>query len=693
MFLRSLILLSVFAPLSLSAKSIDPSRLMSISYGSSSWNTDSKKIDSAYLIMRDKKTGKIVQIQLEETEPDSSQFVGQFSVNMGPGENVSPEIFVPPSEVRGTDRDNRKLYDMIRNNKLPRKPVIWKKNDKGQALIDVYDTREQAEAAMKAYQSEQKLAQEQKQKALVKPVPSEAEISAAVLAEKKNALDKMAIEAAKREADRVRLEQIERQKAEERAKAAREASEKERLERRARAAKIHGEALTFYDQGDFVEAERLFKQVVELDPGNPAYYFKYGISLYRNEKYNGALVVFNLAQVGAKSELEKRYYMGLTYYRLGEIDAALKEFDTVAASQDSVMAPSAIFYKGVILFTVEKYDESKKAFETVIDTSKDPRMDEQAEEYLDRIANAMAFQKMRASKFTLTGIVGAMYDSNVLLAPDVPPEQGSVTDISDFRLLTIADLEYRPIFTQHHEWTPHANAGLTNSANPKAAPADPFLYNLNLPYSYKGVMGKKGFKLTVKPSYEILFMAPSASASTKANILNSYYLGFDATIIMSPNYFASYGFEYRVDDSRLDSSAGINDADANKYTLRTTHSLFLDKARKEALVGSAGYVMNAAKGGDKKYKRIEGAVIYVRPTKWNASWSVGLNLFSLKYPQSTTSRSDFNSTISTGITKPIRDWVTWGVIGSYTKNNSTEKTTNEYSKYLIMTTATFNTNF
>lgn len=694
MFLRSFALLIIsLISLTLFAQAKDPSRLMSISYGSSSWNTDSKKIDSAYLIMRDKTTGKIVQIQLEETEPDSSEFSGQFSVNMGPSEKVSPEVFVPPSEVRGADRDNRKLYEMIKNDKLPRKPVIWKKNDKGQAVIDVYDTRDQAESALKAYQEQQKLEQEQKQKKLIKPVASETAISAAIQAEKKNALDKLAMEAAKRETDRVRLEQIEKQKAEERAKKERESSEKERAEHKAKAAKLNEEALAYYRQGNFVEAEKLFKQVVDLDPGNTSYYFKYGVTLYRNEKFNDALVVFKLAKVEPQTEMEKRYYMGLTFFRLGEIDSALKEFATVSASQDPVMAPSATFYQGVIYYTLEKLEPAKKAFEQVIDTSQSPRMDEQAEEYLERIANAMAFQKLREKKFTFVGIVGGMYDSNVLLAPDTPPDQGSVTDIADIRLLTIGDLEYRPIYSQKHEFTPHVNASLTNSLKDQAAPADPYLYNVNLPYSYKGVLGKKGFKVTAKPAYEVLYMAPSASASTKSIILNSYYVALDATIVMNPNYFVSYGIEYRGDDSRLDSSSGLNDADASKYSLRTSHSVFLDKARKEALVGSLAYIKNAAKGNDKKYNRIEAGVVYVRPTKWNASWNLGLNIYSLKYPESTTSRSDFNSMLSVGFSKPVRDWVTWGVVGSYTKNNSTDTTSYEYSKFMILTTATFVTNF
>lgn len=693
--LLALISLNTFAqaPARPAHRPVDAGRLMSITYGEPSWNTDSTKIDSAFLVLRDKSSGKIVQIQLEETEPDSSQFVGQFSVSIGPNEAIQPEIFIPPKELRGKDKDNKKLYEMIKNDKLVRKPVIWKKNERGQAMIDVYDTREQAEAALAAYQDQQNLAKEQAKSKLVKAVPSKAAIEAAMLAEKKAALDKLAMEAAKRESERIRLEQIEKQKLEEREKAAKAATEKERADRRAKAEGLAQDALAAYAEGDFEGAEKLFRMAVDTDPENKSYLYKYGVTLYRNKKYNEALVTLKLAQVKEQEELEKHYYMGLTYFRLAELQNAQDEFSKVATSGDPVLGPSSTFYMGVIYFTLEKWDPAKKSFETVIDNSQDPRMDEEAEAYIEKIANAMAFAKLRDKKFTITGLIGAMYDSNVLLSPDVPSDQGAATNTKDFRLMTVADIEWRAIFNQRHELSPHASANLTNSLKNESASADPFIYNLNVPYSWKGMLWGKGFKLTVKPAEEMLYMAPSSDSSTKVLILNSQYLAVDGTFVMSPSYFATYGLEYRLDNSLLDSSVGINDADASKITARTNHSVFLDKARKEAVIGSLSYTKNQAKGSEKLYNRIDGGVTYVRPTKWNASWSAGLSFYQAKYPNSALGRSDFNTTLSAGLSKPIKEWVTWGATASYTKNNSTDTSTYEYSKFVVMTTATFVTDF
>jgi hypothetical protein len=42
-----------------------------IVYGSNSWNTSPSAIDSAFIVIRDKESKKLLQVQLEETAPDS----------------------------------------------------------------------------------------------------------------------------------------------------------------------------------------------------------------------------------------------------------------------------------------------------------------------------------------------------------------------------------------------------------------------------------------------------------------------------------------------------------------------------------------------------------------------------------------------------------------------------------------------
>lgn len=671
-------------------KGFEISRVMQITYGSNSWNTDSTKIDSAYIVLRDKATGKIVQIQLEETEPDSAEFSGHFSVNLG--EKIQPEIYIPPKELRGgSAEDYKKLHDLIRTGKLQRKPVIWKRNEKGQAVLDVYDTREQAEAALKAFHDEERLAQKIKKDKPLKHMTDSAALAAAAAAQHKAELDRLALEAAQRETERVRLEQLEKQKEAERVREAQRLSEEEKSRRRTQAVQLSEEAMALYNQDDYAGAEDKFKQASALDPENKSYYYKYGVTLYKNKKYNEATVILKLSTVEPALQNEREYFIGLTHYRLAELENALGAFSEVAKSNDPQLGPSATFYRGVILYSQEKYEPAKGSFENVIDTSKDPKLDEQADSYLDKISRAMAYQKLRENKFTLMGTVGAMYDSNVLLNPSNAQGSGSPTNSPDFRLLTILDLQYRPIFTESNELTPHVSANLTNSAKAANAKADPFIYDISVPYTHKTKLGDKDYRFTVTPGYEWLFMDPNGTG-TKSEEQTSYLVDLDNSFQMSPSWMSIYTAEFRNDTSFDPASEGPNNMSAKRYTLRTVQMFFLDKAKKTALMPLLAYAWNNAIGSNWTYTRMDVGATFLTPLYKDVTWNLSLLYYQMPYLNTSPKRVDNDYSLTTGFTKPIRDWVTWGVTGTYTENDSTDIPF-AYNKYTIMTTATFNTNF
>ncbi|MCB0349386.1 MAG: hypothetical protein KDD37_11160, partial [Bdellovibrionales bacterium] len=64
----------VFSPLAM-AKSRPPIKNRSgidIEYRQRLWNSDSKQIDTGYVVIKDSQSSKLVVIQLQESEPDSS---------------------------------------------------------------------------------------------------------------------------------------------------------------------------------------------------------------------------------------------------------------------------------------------------------------------------------------------------------------------------------------------------------------------------------------------------------------------------------------------------------------------------------------------------------------------------------------------------------------------------------------------
>lgn len=681
------------------------SQNLKIVYGSSLWNNSSTNPDSAFLFMRDAKSGKIAKVVLDETEPDSSVFSGNFSVSWDPkGTGIEPEIYIPPKTMKDNEDSVSKFSQLLNSGKIAKKPLVFR-TDENIRVIDVYDTQEQAKAAQQAALEAQKMNEliaKREGSLLKKNVQSDGkqsstlstqDLEAAKKGEQNALLNQLALEAARRAQERIRLEQIEKQKTEERLRLASQMNAAQRSARAKEASAIAAQALVHYQNSEFQAAEEKFKRAVELDPDNKSYYFRYGVTLYRLEKYNEALVVIKLSPDTPDIALEKRYYLGLIHLKLKELDFALTRMREVGSAKDPNLSPSAAFYEGVILFTQEKYEEAKEPFERVLDTSNDPALDRQAEDFLDKLIALIQMKKAMSKRWFFNGSLGLTYDSNVLLASDSQTSQGTATADADMRLMLTGDTEYRPIYTQNHELGAKAFVYYMRSSKDEVSRADPMLVNFSAPYAYKGLAFGKGYKLAVKPQYELIYMDLDEDGA-REGIMSSQVISADNTFVMRKDWFSLYTAEFRYDDSLSESSTGTNNADAFKSTLKTSQIFMIGKNQKEVLMATGGYAINSAKGDNSYYDRWDLGATYVRPTSWEANWMTGINYYLINYGRagssdSNSGRKDQNVTFTTGFTKTLKEWVSWAVIGSYISNGSNVES-NQYSKYTILTTATFN---
>ncbi len=657
-------------------------------YASIPWNRDSTKIDSAYLFIKDSNSENIAKILLDETAPDSSTFAGNFVLDFPIEEGSRPEIYIPPLKLRADQAGLERFYQLLKEQRLNRKPVVLRIDDQGKQLLDVYDTNDQADRARKVYE-EELIALGQKP-SLTKPVPDEPTLEVAEKTEQAAVLAAMATEAQKREIERIRIEQLERQRNLLKEKELESMSAAEKAKREARAKALGTAAVTSYEEGNYAEAEDNFRLAIDENPLDKSFYFSYAVTLYRNEKFNEALVALKLAPVTEESKSEIAYYAGLIHYRLNEFSPALNNFNEVKTSKNTDLIASAAFYEGLILFTQERYEASKASFEYVLDNSKDPALDREAESYIEQILNAMKYQELAKKKIFVDGTVGLMYDSNVTLASDNVPSQGTALEKASPRALLAGGAAYRFKYNPKHEWSAKFNAVYLYSTEEDVATADAAVFTATAPWLQKGLLGNKGYSWSVVPGYETVLMDLTSTGQTPFMpvILQSPVLNSDITIINNQTWFSSYGFEVRADDSRAVAGADDN-ADAMKYTLRTSQSSFLDDSKKKVLVGSLGLVLNQAKGKNTSYTRYQGSVTYMAPMKWDALWTANLAVYQLDYPDNPNGRKDFDTALTLGMMKPFREWVTWGLTGSYTKNNSNVDA-NNYSKYVIMTTASFN---
>jgi tetratricopeptide (TPR) repeat protein len=646
------------------------------------------------LFVKDKDSGKTAKVVLDETAPDSSTFKGNFSLGWAEDAKTQPEIYIPPQNLVG-QKGMEKFKTMLRSGKLKRKPVVFHTDNDGRQLVDVYDTKEQAVKAFKAFKEEQKIAEREKQaKKLLKQAKTDkATLEVAAMAERQKELKRLELEGAKRESARVRLEQLERQKAEERLRKQQALAQEERDRRKAEALKLGEQGMQKFIGNDFEGASDLFSQAVELDPENRDYNLNHGIALYRQKKYDEALVKLNVAPDKPERVAEKRYYLGLCHYNLKELEPAIKDFSFVRDQNSKDFSASAAFYLGLLHMTKEDFKLAEENFQWVLDNSTDPQLDEQAEKYIESLASLKQFAEKRKKPFTLSGILGLMYDSNVLLIPSGAAEQDATgSEVGDVRLVASGSLAYRGVYSKKHEFTPTVFSYMLRSQKNEVSQADPFLNSVALPYTFKGTAWDKGYKLTVKPSYEVINMDVNEDGAQEM-IISSAVVNTDNTFVMSKDWIQSVIFEYRQDDSSIESATGDDDLDATKMTLKSKHINFLDKSRKRLLTSYAAVILNDAVGKNRTYQRFDLSSTYMRPMNWwKSNWTFGLTVYQISFNENANDRVDVNYNLATGLSRPINKWLNWSLNAAYIQNNSTVDSFT-YSRYTLTSNFIATTDF
>ena len=651
-----------------------------IVYGSSSWNVNSAAVDSAFLFLRNKQSGQVIKVVLEETQPDSSSFIGDFSVQ---GKDLNQyEVFIPPQNIRSSDEAVKKFNQLLSQQQVEKKPTALR-DGRARMSLEVFDTAEQAERAEKLYAQEKEASGKKKPK-----LDPNQQLMADV--EKSDEQKKQEKESAQREADRIRAEQIEKQKIIARQQQMDKLTEAQRNLQLEQAKKLAELGMKDYQNGRFSSAEEKFRKSAELDPKNSSFHYQYAVSLYKNNKPDQALVMFQVSQVDVNLENEKKYYMALCHYRLKEVKSADPLFVEVANAGDKILSPSALFYRGYLLYEQEKFAEAKGSFEKVIDTSEDPQLDKRAEEMIEQIIQAQQFKELQSKRWNLGLGLGSMYDSNVLLAPDNQTSQGTALQQGDLRWLLTASLEHRAVVEKNWEWAPKFSTFYMYSTKTAVSSADPFLATLFLPVNFKTLFLNKHSQWQVGPGYETLFMDADSSGN-RENILNSLYVSGKQMLVVRPDWISTHELEVRQDKSLLSSSTGDNDYDAMKYLARATETFFMNPARSEMIMPTLAYSANIAKGDNRYYRKFEFGTSYVQPSKWLGSWISTLGFYQLHYSRSNPTRTDTNLSFSTGFSKPWLN-LNWGLTANYSSNTS-DSASNHYSKYTILGIVSWNNAF
>ena len=678
---------------------LDASKMTRLTYGYPPWNKDSEKIDSATLLLREGKTGRIIQISVEETAPDSSVFSGTYSLSWNNLQALSPEFYIPPQDLVSDEAGMNKITEMIKSGQLKRKAFILRNYKTGLQVIEIYDSKDQAKLAMRAFRAEEELTRVTNLDNDLRnqPLVTRSALDAASFAEQ--------IEEQKRAAqsliERARLSQIESLKAAENVKAYALLTPQQKKEKQKLAADTAKSALTDYQNSQLQDAIQKFETATTMDPENKAYYFQFAIALYKAEQFNRSLVILDLAK---DMELDKKasvdpsevdYYVGLNNYRLKLYKDAASAFDQVVVSKNEMLSSSAEFYIAVGYFEQVKYKEAQEKFQSVLDHSKDSKLDARAEQYIEQILRIQQFETERAKKWYVGGTFGILYDSNVTYTSDIAL-QNIPTNAAGERILTVGSLKYRPVYEADSEFA--VQLDLTNiyttDSSMKFSQAlhntDPFLIDVSAPYTFKGLFMGKGFKLDIIPGYESLTM--SIDDNSAKVIQSSYLLKGLSTMIMSENWFANYNLELRQDNSNLNSSSGDDNESAINLKLTDANLFFLNKEKSKIFSTDASFSHNNAVGKNFIFDRFDLGAGYTTKFYGDTMLSSKLSYFLLNYSEIASARLDNSYTLSAGLSKKLSETLTSGFNASYNMNNS-NLDAYTYKKYTVMLTLSYGKGF
>lgn len=655
-----------------------------LNYGRNDWNQSATKVDSAAIFLREGVSGRIVQIEVEESAPDSAVFSGTYSVNFRDLTGLKVEFYAPPQALLVDLAGRRKITQMIETKDLRRLPFVLRKDPvTGVQNVELFDNADQARNAYRAFQAEQEL-----------------------LVALKNRLDKrdqtldtamLALERAEFEevsrnlAERVRLSQIETQRLAALLQKFSLASQEDRAKRKIEAQKFADQAMVEYRANQFPEARKSFEAAVELDPSNRGYYFQYGVTLYKIEDFNRSLVYLDLADSKAVKQAERDFYRGLNYYRQRDSNSALDAFQKVVDAKDSEISPSARFYRGLIHFEKRRWTESRTEFQAVLDESSDPVLDQRAEGYIEQVLRMQQIEAERAKRWALSGTFGAMYDDNVLLSSDSDRDRGTATNTAAWRTLLQGTAKYRAIYEDTSEWAIQLDAVTMYSVDKdfqvvqSISNSDATIAGLTMPWTHKGVFMGKGHKFDLIPGVETTYM--SVENNEWKSIYNSYVLNFQNLFVVSDTWFTNVNVDLRQDTSGLASSTGDDDSTAFKSKLTWSNILIPFEDKKQLLLTDFGYTLNSSLGKNSVFNRIDMGVGYIRPWKWETTFNSKLGYYLLTYPENATGRIDNNISLTLGLSRKVSEKLTSGFTTAYSINSS-NVTSNQYKKLTAMVTLT-----
>lgn len=655
------------------------------------WNQNPSAKDRSFLFIKDSNSGSILTVELVESSENSNVFKGIFQVGLSLGKPVLPEIYLPTDDVLKSKNPSLVGSRLIQSKQLKRAAHFLRRSleNPNQQILSVYQTSNDALDAYRRYlAAKQRLAATQPNTSLQQKFDSNPEDGNA-LAQKLSAVELAKIRMEKEAEEQERLRKQRQQEVEDELNrkrlAEQQLGEQEKAKRRAQAEQFAKRALKAYEAEDYKKAQALFEKSLELDPNQKVYLYQYGITLFRLEKFDEAIIRLQLAEGPDVSEPEKNYFLGLSYMRTKDKSKAIEAFDKTAKSKEPTLGPAASFYKGVIRYNFEEYPEAKADFQEVLDTSQDPELDKQADEYIEKIAMAMQFQEQAKRKFFVNSLLAYNYDSNVLQTDPTGVFGGDPLGFASSRSLVSAGLDYRFLFNERYESQVKVSVLDMRSANAQVQAADPTILSVSVPFKYRGTWGGRGYQLGTSLSYDAISLNGAAAINTAG-------LKFDGNLFSSETRLQSLQIQFQTDQNQIPTAVGDFDANAQRVSLLYASTHFLNSGKTKSWNWDLGAIVNNAVGRQLRNQRLSAGVGYSSPFYFQTSANIKASVFSLNFQDHLQDRSDFNASLAATLSRPLSSWISALAVLNLMANQSTVSTT-QFEKSSLILGVTMNPSF
>lgn len=413
-----------------------------------------------------------------------------------------------------------------------------------------------------------------------------------------------------------------------------------KAKRKADARALGESALVLYREGQYDKAATEFAQATEMDPENDAYYFQYAVTMYKVGEYDKSLALFSLADGPSVNAVEKDYYVALNHMRLREFDKALKGFGEVQAETESELSPVAAYFAGTIQFQNESYADARKSFEHVLDHSKDPKMDAEAERQIEEINRIENFLASAKERFRLGLTMGAIYDNNIL---NVATEN-LATDVAGVRANYGATLLGHIYRTHQQDLSAQIGVNDYYSLNTKLQgdatlqATDALELSLNLPYQRQMEFAGYGHTLLLTPSYKSLALA--IGGGSRSTVITSTGATLSLATALRADWISELKLDGGSDVSSLEIASPDDDQSASRWNIGTSQTKLLHISGSELVSFDLNVGHNGAKGVNFRSNRMAAAFTYMRPGPWQAPLALRLDYSTQDFPEALNERND-----------------------------------------------------